>query len=460
MRVVIVGAGQVGFSIAALLTREGHDVVLVDRDSGRLADVGHRLDVATLVGTGCSPVLLGRAGIAKAGMVIAVTDSDEVNLLACLVAGRLAPEAMRIARVRDPEYHADPDLFRREPFGLRAVINPEEEAARRLARALQVPGAMDVVQFLGGRVLLLGLRIEPGTPLAGRPMSEVQAPGGVRMRVACIERRGGLTIPGGKDSIEAADIAYFVCLREDAGAILRLAGKSAEPVRTAMIFGAENLGAYLARELDAAGVAVKIVSTDPERCRVCAERLPRALVVQGDGTDPEVLRDEGIEGIDAFIACSRHEERNVPAALLAKSLGARIAMVATATPTYEHLALSIGIDAAISPQSAVVGSIATLVRRGRVLSVQALWAHDAEVIELQALAGSKLVSRPLRDASFPRGAMVLAVSRGETAAIATGDTVIEPGDGVVVIVRREALPKVEKVLAGRSDSIPPPPPKD
>jgi trk system potassium uptake protein TrkA len=275
------------------------------------------------------------------------------------------------------------------------------------------------------------------------------------MRAACIEHRATLTIPRGPDRLEAGDMAYFACRREDAAALLRLAGKPGHPVRRAMIFGAENLATYLARMLEAAGVNVKILSADEERCRICAERVPRALVVHVDGTDPEVLREEGIDGIDAFVACSRHEERNIPAALLAKSLGAPLVMVATSNSSYEHLALSIGIDAAISPQSAVVGSILQLIRRGRILGVHALWSRDAEVIELQALEASKLVDVPLKDAGFPHGAMVLAVARQEAVIVPDGEFVLRPGDRVVTIVLRRNIQKVEKVFAGRSDSLPP-----
>lgn len=459
MRVVIVGAGQVGFAIAQRLSWENHEVVLVDRDAHRLGEITERLDVGSVQGSGCSPVALRRAEVEKAGMVIAVTESDEVNLLACLLAGRLAPQAMRIARVRDPEYHVDPDLFRGEPFALAAVINPEEEAARRIARTLEVPGALDVVQFVGGRVLLIGIRIDPDHPLAGQPLTRLRAPEGVQLRVACLEHRGKVTVPHGEDTLVPGSIAYIACLREHASAVLQLAGKRTEPVRSVMIFGAENLATYLARELQKRQVRVKIISSDAERCRETAERLPEALVVHGDATDPEVLVEEGIADIDAFVAGSRHEDRNVPAALLAKSLGARLAMVAASTETFEHLAPSIGIDAATSPQSAVVGSILQFLRHGRVLGVQALWSRDVEVLELQALEGSKLVSRPLKKAGFPRHAMVLTVSRGDQTVIATGDTMIAPGDRVVAIMRREVVRKVEKVFAGREDSLPPPPPK-
>ena len=458
MRVLIIGAGQVGFAIAERLTMEGHDVVLVDREVDRLAEITQRIDLATVQGTGCSPVVLRQAGIDKAGMVIAVTDHDEVNLLACLVAGKLAPSAVRLARVRDPEYHEDPRLFQGEPFGLAAVINPEEEAARRIARTLQVPGAMDVIPFVDGQVTLLGVRIDPGSPLDGKTMEDIRPMSDIAMRVACIEHRGAVVIPRGPDRLLGGDIAYVACLRRDAQAVLRFAGKRSDPVKRVMIYGAEDLATYLARMLDQDRIAVKIISTNADRYRLCAERVPRALVVQGDGTDPEVLREEGIEDIDAFIACSRQQDRNVPAALLAKSPGARLVMVAAANATYEHLALSIGIDAATSPQSAVVGSILHFIRQGRVFAVQALWTRDAEVIELQALDSSRIVSRPLKDAGFPKGAMVLAVSRGTQTVIPTGDTVIEPGDHVVCIVQRSAIQRIEKIFAGRSDSLPPPPP--
>ncbi|MBN1771606.1 MAG: Trk system potassium transporter TrkA [Deltaproteobacteria bacterium] len=458
MRVVIIGAGQVGFAIAQRLSWERHEVVLIDRDAHRLAEVTERLDAGVVHGSGCSPVVLRRAEVDKARMVIAVTESDEVNLLACLLAGRLAPQATRIARVRDPEYHEDPQLFRGEPFGLAAVINPEEEAARRIARTLEVPGALDVVQFVGGRVLLVGMRIDADHPLAGRPLLQFRPPEGIPLRVACLEYRGKVTVPSGTDVVEPGAIAYFACLREHASAVLQLAGRSTDPVRSVLIFGAENLTIYLALALRDRQVRVKILSSDPERCRETAERLPEALVVQGDGTNPEVLVEEGIADIDAFVAASRHEDRNVPAALLAKSLGARLTMVAASSTTFEHLAPSIGIDAATSPQSAVVGSILQFVRQGRVLGVQALWSRDVEVLELQALEGSKLVARQLKRAGFPRQAMVLTVSRGDQTVIATGETMIRPGDRVVAIVRREVVRKVEKVFAGREDSLPPPPP--
>lgn len=458
MRVVIIGIGRVGFAIAQRLSWEGHEVVLVDRDGDRLRETTERLDVGSVQGSGCSPVTLRRAEVDKAGLVIAVTDSDEVNLLACLLAGRLAPHTVRVARVRDPEYHLSADLFRGESFGLTAVINPEEEAARRIARTLEVPGALDVVQFVGGRVLLIGIRIDPDNPLAGQPLTRLQAPEGVHLRVACLEHREKVTVPHGNDIIVPGSIAYFACLREHAPEVLRLAGKRADPVRSVMIFGAEKVAACLARELRTRHVEVKVVGSDRERCREIADQFPEALVVEGDCTDPNVLKDEGIADIDAFIAASAHEDRNVAAALLAKSLGARLTMMVVSSETFEHLAPSIGIDAATSPQSAVVGSVLQFVRHGRVLGVQALWSRDVEVLELQALEESRLVSRPLRKAGFPRQAMVLTVSRGDQTVIATGDTRIAPGDRVVAIMQREVVAKVEKVFEGREESLSLPPP--
>jgi trk system potassium uptake protein TrkA len=449
MHVLIIGAGQVGFSIAERLTREQHDVVMVDTDPDRLEDLSRRLDVGSMVGTGCSPVVLKRAGIERAGMVIAVTDSDEVNLLACLVASALRPDTVLVARVRDPEYHEDPSLFLQAPFHLAAVINPEEEAALRLVGTLRVPGAMHVIELGGPEVLLVCTRVEPGSELDGISLASLTPSAGSRMRIACIDRRGSLSFPRGSDELLAGDIAYFVSRREDAETVLRMAGRVTAPVRECVLAGGGNLSVYLARSLVREGVKVKLMVANAEEARVCAERLPDGLVVLADATDAEILLQEGVDRTDAFVACSNHDEQNVPAALLARSLGARRVMLATSNTTYEHLAPSIGIDAATSPQSAVVGSILRFVRRGRVQDVQALWSRDAEVEELQAAPNSRFISKALKDVSFPRGALVLAVARDGVPTIATGSTRIEAGDFVTVMGSREALAEVEKSLAGR-----------
>ncbi|MBN1336028.1 MAG: Trk system potassium transporter TrkA [Deltaproteobacteria bacterium] len=448
--VLVIGAGQVGCAIAERLVHEKHTVVVVDTDPGKLEDLSRRLDIGSVPGTGCSPVILRRAGVERAGLVIAVTDSDEVNLLACLVAGALAPEAVRVARVRDPEYHEDPELFRTAPFLIDQIMNPEEEAARRLTRALLVPGALDVIDLAGDDLQLVCTRVEPHAPVAGRTLVEIDPGPSAPMRVACLDRRGVIRIPGGQDRIEAGDIAYVVCRPSDTATILAMAGRSVEPVRQVLLSGGGDLSVYLSRLLVGAGISVKLMVAREADARRSAELLPEVLVVHGDATVPEQIREEGVADMDAFVACSPSDEQNVAAALLARSLGTRLVLLATANATFEHLAATIGLDAATSPQSAVVASVLRFVRRGRVELAQSLWSRDTELEEIEAFGGSRLVGRPLKDVGFPKGAICLAIAHDGSTELATGASVIQPGDHVVVMGPRVALAHVERTLASRS----------
>jgi trk system potassium uptake protein TrkA len=450
MRVIIVGAGEVGTNIAAALAAEGQDVVVMDQQAAPVRTLRDRLDVQTFQGSGSNPRVLLEAGLREADMLLAVTDSDEVNIVACLVAAAHSPATITVARIRREELVADTTVLGKAGLGIGHVINPELAAAERIVRLLEMPAAIDVVDFDGGRLSMVALRVPETSPWAGRQLAELPPLVGDRPLLFAARLRGSeCVIPTGQDDIAAGDILYSVV---EPGALRWVAegiGVPWEPVRRVTVAGATNIGQVLTRRLEADGYQGKLIEHDETRAQAAAEALRRTVVLNGSPTDTDLLLQENIQDCDAFLAVLRDDEANVVAALHAKRLGARRVISLTGRPEFVPLIAGAGVDVVISPRQVAVSSILHFVRRGRVVRVTPVAGDLAEVIEFVALETAAVVGRPLKDVRFPRHALVAAVIRPNGVEIATGDTVIAPGDRVLVVALKKAVAKLQRAFEVR-----------
>lgn len=446
MKIVIIGAGEVGFHIAEKLVGENIDVVVVENDLARLHQIEEHLDAKFVQGSGSSPDVLRKAGISAAEMVIAVSDKDEANIVACLVANHYSSSSIKIARVRDPAYLNSPDVF--EDLSIDLFINPEFEAAEKFVKLLEVPQALDLIEFAEGKVQLVGFRIDEKSLLANRKLFAFGdvVPGYIPL-VAAIYRGSEVIVPSGADTVRAGDIVYFTTTPDKMEKLLKLVGKKMLPIERVMIFGGTNTGLYLAKKLEERGVTVRLIEPDEKRCTELADQLTRTTVLHGDAKDSEMLLQENIDKMDVYIALSKDAEDNILSCLLAKSLGTKITMTLSNRIDYSSLISTIGIDSAVSPQLAAVSRIMRFVRQGRIASVEAIREKDVEGIEFVALESSEAVNKPLKKIKFPRGALVMAVVRGEEVVIPTGETMLQPEDRVIIFAKRQAISKIEKMFA-------------
>ena len=448
MKIVIVGAGEVGFHIASHLTRENKDVVVIDKNADAIRRVSDNLDVQVIQGSGSSPVVLEEAGIRESETMLAVTDSDEANLVACLVADMLSPSTQKLARVRDGDFDQYHDHFREHAPHIDTIINPEIEVVKTIENMLSVPGAADVGEFADGRLKLIGVYLDKDSHLAGARLADIpkEIPR-VRLLIAAVVRGEELIIPRGNDRLMPGDLVYFISEEDRLQDTLAVFGKQDLPLKRALIIGGGNVGSRLARSLEGSGMLCKIIDNNAERCATIAEGLTKTVVLCGDGSDQELLAEENIQDTDVVIAVTNNEETNILVSLLAKRMGARKAITRISRFSYFPLMKTIGIEKVVSTRLSAINTILQHIRRGKVLSDISIKGEQAEVIEAVALETSDIVGKPLKQISFPKGAIVTGIIRKDEIIIPTGDSTIRPQDHVIIFANRQAIPKVEKMLS-------------
>ncbi|MFC1895766.1 Trk system potassium transporter TrkA [Thermodesulfobacteriota bacterium] len=448
MKIVIVGAGEVGFHIARRLAAENKDVVVIDRDPGAVRRVSESLDVQAMEGSGSNPLVLETAGIREAEIMLAVTDSDEINLVACLFTDILSPATKKLIRIRDTDYLGFRESLEDGSPHIDTVINPESEVVGTIERFMKVPGAVDVSEFADGRVKLVGISLDREAPLADCCMSDItKRTGGHRVLVAAIVRNEELIIPRGRDALLPGDLVYFICEESKLESTLAFFNKHAETVRHVLIVGGGRIGHRLATALEKEHIHTKIIELDPARCAELAESLSKTVVLNGDGSDQRILEEENVGDMDVVVTLTGDEETNILTSLLAKRMGARKVITRVNKFGYLPLVTAIGIEHVVSPRLSAVNSILHHVRRGRILSAVALKGEKAEVLEAVALPTSDIVGKPLKNLDFPRGAIVIAIIRGSEVIIPTGESIIQHLDRIIILATRKAVPKVEKALA-------------
>ena len=450
MKIIILGAGQVGSSVAANLVSEANDITVVDLDPIRLRELQDRFDLRTLEGHGAHPDVLTRAGAEDADMIIAVTNSDETNMVACQVAYTLFHTPTKIARVRAPSFLEQEQLFDGSAFPIDVRISPEQLVTDYVMRLIEHPGALQVTDFAEGRVRLVAVRAYYGGPLVGHELRTLRdhMPH-IESRVAAIYRHDRAIHPEGDTVIEADDEVFFIAAPKHIRSVMSELRRLEKPYKRLIFAGGGNIGTRLARALES-HYRVKIIEHDLTRCRQIAETLERTIVLHGDAADEELLLEENIADTDVFCAVTNDDEANILSAMLAKRLGARRVMALINRPAYVDLVQSGPIDVAISPQQATIGSLLRHVRRGDVVMVHSLRRGVAEGIEAIAhgdASSSKVVGRPIEDIRLPKGTTIGAVVRGNHVLIAHHDLVIESDDHVILFIQdRQRVPEVEKLF--------------
>lgn len=450
MKIIIVGAGEVGYHIAERLSGENQDVFVVDKDPEKIRRITENLDVQALLGAGTSPEMLKTSGIKEADMLVAATDSDEVNLIACLLARHLNPYILKVARVRNREYLQEKDLFSRDLLGVDRIINPESVVVETIRNLMMVPGASDVVDFEGGRVKLVGITIKADSPFAGRQLLSFHGLEG-KLLVGAIVRGEQVFIPHGEDTIRSNDLIYLVVKSDQMPYGFGFFEFEPNKGRRVLIVGAGETGGALAFALEQEKMSVKIIERDARKCTALAEKLDKAVVIHGDGTDKELLQEENIGDVDFMVAVTGDEESNILISLLAKALGAGKTITRINKLSYISLVSAIGIDTVVSSRLSAVRAILQYIRKGRIISVAPLKGEHAEALEAEALETSDIVHVPLAKVKFPKGALVGAIIRGEEIIIPRGDSVTLPGDRLIILSLKKALPKLEKLLTVKLD---------
>lgn len=439
MKIIILGAGEVGATLAENLAHESNDVTVVDTNESLLLPLQDRLDIQTVVGYAAHPAVLRDAGANDADMIIAVTAVDEINMIACQIAYTLFHTPTKIARIRSSEYLIEGRLFHQDAIPIDMSISPEQLVTHYIKRLIQFPGALHVVDFADSRVQVVGVKAYYGGPLVGHELRTLREDiPNVDTRVVAIYRRGKPLIPEGNTVIEADDEIFFVAARRNIKRIISEFRKIDRPVKRVMLIGGGNIGTRLALALENQ-CQVKIIERDPKRAMWLSEHVKRAIVLKGDAANEALLHEENIDSIDVFCSITNDDEANILSAMLAKRLGARKTMALINRLAYVDLIESSGtqIDIAISPKQSTISALLAHVRRGDVVRAHTLRRGGAEAIEVIAhgeRSNSRVVGRRIDEIRLPPGASIGAIVRGEDVLIVHHDTVIEPGDHVILFI--------------------------
>ena len=438
MKIVILGAGQVGSTVAHSLSSEENDITVVDTNAAHLKNLQDRLDIRGVIGFASHPTVLVRAGIEDADLIIALTSSDEVNMTACQVAYTLYNTPTRIARIRSSNYIENPELFEREHCPVDVLISPETLVTQYIARLIEYPGALQVLDFADGRAQLVATQAYAGGPLVGHRLHTLREhmPTDADARVAAIYRQDKTIIPDGSTVIEENDTVFFLAAQRNIRTMMKELRPLDNPVRRIILAGGGNIGSNLARQLERYH-HVKIIELDPERAEAIAENLEKAIVLVGDCADEELLREESIDTTDVYCVVTNDDEANILSSMLAKRMGAEKVIAIINRPSYVDLVESSSIDIAVSPQQITIGALLTHIRRGNMVRIHSLRRGAAEAIEAVALGdkrSSKVVGRAIEDINLPAGTTIPAVVRGDDVIIAHHDTVILENDHVILFV--------------------------
>lgn len=446
MRIIVIGAGHLGYIIAELLSNEGYDVVVVDSDGDKLEAVRNDLDVLTVLADGTSPSFM-RSQARGSDLLVAVTAIDEVNIIACILAKKNGiPHT--IARIRDPKFLAEPVDYIKENFDIDLVLSPELITAREINRLVMTPSAINVEDFAGGRVRLLESKISPRSPYAHRELKDIKLPPSVL--IALILRDHYMIIPHGNDRLLPLDNVYFLGNPESLGKLsLHSSAKYQRRTKKALIIGAGRTGQALAPMLERQGISVKVIDNNEDHCQQMAGKLKKGMVLCGDGTDMDLLTHEGVSEADTVICTTKDERLNLMMALLAKHLGAGQTMVRVTRTEYISLMQQVGIDIVLSTRLLAAGEVLGFVRSGSVVSVSLLEGARVQAIEIVLTEGSKAVGVPLMKADIPRSCLVGAYVRNGHVYIPDGHSVLSAGDSVILIVEADHAQSVISYFKGR-----------
>jgi trk system potassium uptake protein len=454
MKIIILGAGQVGGSLADHLAGESNDITVIDTDEARLRELRDRLDINVVTGQASHPDILAQAGAEDVDMLVAVTSNDETNMIACQIADCLFHTPTKIARVRATSYLTHQRLFESKAIPIDVLISPEQLVSEYIFRLLEQPGALQVLDFADGKVQLVAVRAYHGGPLVGQELRFLREHmPKVDTRVAAIYRRNRAIIPTGTTVIEADDEVFFIAAKADIRAVMSELRRLELPYKRITIAGGGNIGLRLAKMLEGR-YNVRVIEHNRQRCLHLSEKLERAMIIQGSASDKTLLMEERIDDADVFLALTNDDEANIMSSMLAKRLGARKVMTLINNHAYVDVVQGGDIDIAISPQTTTIGSLLTHVRRGDIVNVHSLRRGAAEAIEIIAhgdATSSKVVGKALEDIDFPEGANVGAIVRetpdGSQVLIAHDDIVVQSGDHLIIfLLQKNHIQALEKLF--------------
>ncbi|WP_411817908.1 Trk system potassium transporter TrkA [Hyphococcus sp. DH-69] len=450
MRVIVCGAGRVGVGIARRLSRENNEVTVVDQSKALIRNVAERLDVRGVVGNGAYPETLEEAGAREADMIIAVTFSDEVNMVACQIAHTLFKVPTKIARIRaqgylDPRYS---DIFSRNHLPIDVVISPEREVSEAIIQRMSTPGAFEIKSFVDGRIWAVGVKLRDDCPIVNTPLRQVaELFPDLKITIVAIKRGDNIWRAHSGDQLEPGDQVYFVSDRQDVTRALEIMGEAARQARRVIIVGGGNVGLFVAKGLEKLGsMKIRLIERDRKRAEHIAEELERTIVLQGDGLDRSVLSEAGVADAETVVSVTDNDQANILTSVVAKREGARRSMALINDLDYGPIAESVGVDRHVDPRSITISTILQHIRRGRIKGVYSLSDGAAELIDAIALETSPLVNKPLREANLPEGVMIGAVFRDNEVQMPTGDTIINAGDRVVLLSTRDNVKDVEQMF--------------
>ena len=447
MKIIIVGAGAVGSHLAERLSRENHDVTVIETDKERMRRLQDDLDILVVQGNGASPKDLSKAGVERCDMLMALTNSDETNMVSCLSAAK-SEVPFKIARVSNMDYYLLDNWLAENNLGVDLLINPEFQCALQIRNLLTVPGASDVAEFGGGRALLTGLEIAADAPCLGEPLEDLQRQSSAKvLLVGAITREGRTLIPSGQTRLQIGDKVFIICLRDHIDEVYEFCGKERKSVRRVMILGGSKVATYLCKMLEKNKITATLIENDDENAESLAEELDETLVVQGEPTNVELWEMEGLDEMDAFLSLTKDDEENLLSGLIARNHEVGVVIALLEKLNYVPLVHKVGVNTAVSSRLAVVDTILKFVRRGNILSMATLKGNDAEIIEFLATSQCKLLNQPLKNLNLPTDILICVVSRGRDIFIPTGHTQIEEEDKVVVIARPTHRGKLETLFA-------------
>ena len=454
MKVIVCGAGQVGFNIARYLAQEDNDITVVDQSPELIRKISDTLDVKAITGFASHPEILARAGAADADLLIAVTQADEVNMVACQVAHSLFDVTTKIARIRRQGY-LNPmwaNLYSRDHMPIDVVISPEREVAEAIGRRLEVPGAFDIIPLVDGKVKLIGVRCEEDCPIVNTPLRQLtQLFPDLNVVIIGLARDNEARIPSADDEMLPGDEVYFVAESDHVPRAMAAFGHEEAEARRLVIFGGGNIGQFLAQAIEEnnPSVNLKVIEADKVRAEAAARTLKRSVVLEGDVLEADILEEANVGTAEAVVAVTNDDETNILASLLAKRLGSDRAITLVNSSAYAPLIASLGVDVAVSPRNITVSTILQHVRRGRIHSVNTLRDGFGELIEAEAMDTSGLIGKPLREAELPDDVILGSVVREDEVILPRGSTVVEVGDRIVLFARSEAVKEVEKMFSVR-----------
>ncbi len=443
MKIVIIGAGEVGFYLAQRLSLEKHDLVVIDRDPLKCAHAQEALDVSVVEGDASSQSVLREANLESADMLIAASGVDEINLIACLIASKLGVKK-RIARVRNPDYYEKKSVLKPQDLGVDFFIHPEEEVIEEITRLLLRASASEVIEFEEGKIVVVGLKLDAQCPNLNKPLKEIgKVEERDNIRVVAMLKGDKTIIPTGEDFFSKNDQIFVVAKRESLSYVLSLAGKTDQRLERIMILGGGKIGRGLAAKLEEQ-IEVILVESDKEKSFKIASQLRRTTVYQADGTEIDTLAREGLLNMDAFIAVTGDDENNILSCLLAKHLGIQKTIALVNKPTYLPLLPVIGIDSTVNVRLSTATAILRFIRRGAILKAATFHGIEAEALEFEITKSNKLTEKAIQDLDLPKGSLIAAIVRQGEAFIPHGKSRLEVGDKVIVFALPKAIPAIEK----------------